>query len=40
MPGLFDAACWAVELVDAADVAEWNANDPGNRDVTRTLLMP
>lgn len=29
---------WAVELADAADVAEWNEHDPGDTDMARALL--
>ena len=27
--------CWAVELADAADEAEWNAHDPGDPKTAR-----
>ena len=30
--------CWAVELADAADIAEWNAVDPGDPEITRILF--
>jgi hypothetical protein len=29
---------WAVELADEADKAEWNANDPGDPEIVRTLF--
>ena len=29
---------WAVELADAADVAEWNENDPGDREPARKVF--
>jgi hypothetical protein len=31
---------WAVELADAADLAEWNEHDPGDPDMARALLSP
>ncbi len=30
--------CWAVELADAADLAEWNAVDPGDPEIIRMLF--
>lgn len=38
-PAIVEQLCdWAVELTDAADVAEWNLNNPRDPDIVRTLF--